>query len=73
LDRAALTVGVKLKEVATRDVIYQGCSVLHSDAVGLAFEVQRTVSEGGNIETVMSQIMVPWTSINYVVLAEQRI
>jgi hypothetical protein len=68
----ALVAGTRLKEVATRDVVYHGCSVVHSDAIGLVFEVQRTLSEGGNVETVVSQILVPWTNINYVVLVEQR-
>ena len=69
---STLTAGVKLKEVATRDTVYQGCSVLHADAVGLAFEVHRTLSEGGNIETVVSQLFVPWANVNYVVLTEER-
>ena len=69
---SALVAGTRLKEVATRDVVYQGCSVVHSDSIGLVIEVQRTLSEGGNIETVVSQILVPWGNVNYVVLAEQR-
>ena len=44
----------------------------HSDAVGLVFEVQRTVAEGGTIETVVSQILVPWTTISYIVVMEER-
>ena len=67
-----LPVGTRLKEVATRDVVYQGCSVLHADTVGLVIEVQRTISEGGNIEIVVSQILVPWGNVHHVVLAEQR-
>ena len=69
---SALVAGTRLKEVATRDVVYQACSVVHSDSIGLVIEVQRTLSEGGNIETVVSQILVPWGNVNYVVLAEQR-
>ncbi len=68
----ALNVGVRIKEVVTRDTVYQNCSVLHSDAIGLTFEVQRTVSEGGTIETVVSQVMVPWVNILRVVLMEER-
>jgi hypothetical protein len=67
-----LAVGVRLKEVATRDTVYQSCTVLHSDTIGLVFEVQRTVAEGGNVETVVSQVMVPWTNVNYVLLMEER-
>jgi hypothetical protein len=67
-----LVAGTRLKEVATRDVVYQGCSVVHADAVGLVIEVQRTLSEGGNIETVVSQILLPWANVHYVVLSEQR-
>ena len=67
-----LVAGTRLKEVATRDVVYQGCSVVHADAIALVIEVQRTLSEGGNIETVVSQILVPWANVNYVVLPEQR-
>jgi hypothetical protein len=36
------------------------------------FEVQRTVSEGGTIENVVSQVLVPWININYVLLIEER-
>ena len=66
-----LAVGVRLKEIGTRDTVYTNCSVLHSDAIGLVFEVQRTVSEGGNVETVVSQYLVPWVSINYVLVVEE--
>lgn len=67
-----LMVGVKMKEIATRDTVYNNCTVLHSDPIGLVFEVQRTVSEGGNVETVVSQVLVPWPNINYVILMEER-
>jgi hypothetical protein len=36
------------------------------------FEVHRTVSEGGNVENVVSQVLVPWVNINYVLLIEER-
>ena len=68
----ALMVGVKLKEVATPGHAYQNVTVLHADAIGLVFEVQRTVSEGGTIENVVSQVLVPWININYVLLIEER-
>jgi hypothetical protein len=68
----ALVPGQRLKEVATKDVVYQGCSVVYSDAVALVIEVERTISEGGNVETVVSQLLIPWANVHYVVLAEQR-
>jgi hypothetical protein len=67
-----LPTGTRLKEVATRDVVYQGCSVLHADAIGLVIEVQRTLSEGGTIETAISQILIPWAQVHHVVLSEDR-
>ena len=67
-----LGVGVKLKEIATKDIAYQNCTVLHSDTIGLVFEVQRTIAEGGNVENVVSQVLVPWVNIQYVLLMEER-
>ena len=67
-----LGVGVKLKEVATKSMTYQNCTVLHSDAIGIVFEVQRTVAEGGTIETVVSQVLVPWVNISHILLVEER-
>lgn len=72
MEKPGLVVGVRVKEIATRDTVYQSCTVLHSDAIGLVFEVQRTVAEGGNVETVVSQVLVPWTSVNYVLVMEER-
>lgn len=72
MDKSALLVGVRLKEVATPDNVYTNCSVLHSDGVGLVFEVQRTVNEGGQIETVVSQVLVPWTNVKHVLIMEER-
>jgi hypothetical protein len=69
---AGLNVGVKLKEIATKDHTYVNCTVLHSDTIGLVFEVQRTVSEGGQIETVVSQVLIPWTSVHPVLVLEER-
>jgi hypothetical protein len=73
MERLALTVGVRLKEVATRDVVHTSCLVLHADSVGLVFEVERTISEGGTVETVVSQMLVPWGNIKHVVLMEERV
>jgi hypothetical protein len=67
-----LAVGIRLREVATAHTHYQDCTVLHSDGVGLVIEVERTLSEGGNVETVVSQVLVPWGQIHYVVLMEER-
>jgi len=72
MERVTLTVGVRLKEVATTNAVHTNCLVLHTDAVGLVFEVQRTVSEGGTVETVVSQMLVPWSNIRHVILVEER-
>ena len=72
MDHSALIAGARLKEVVTRDVHYQDCRVVHADAVGLLFETERTVSEGGNVETVMSQVLIPWAQIQYVIVMEER-
>ena len=73
MEKTGLAVGVRMKEVATRDASYVNCTVLHSDAIGLVFEVQRTISdEGGSVESVMSQILVPWSNIRHVVVLEER-
>ena len=66
-----LAVGVRVKEIGTKDTVYTNCAVLHSDTVGLVFEVQRTVSEGGTIENMVSQYLVPWASINYILVMEE--
>ena len=68
----ALMVGVKLKEVATPGHAYQNVTVLNADAIGLVFEVQRTVMEGGDVENVVSHIFVPWSNVNHIVLREER-
>jgi len=70
---STLHVGVKIKEIGTAHKVYQGCTVLHSDEVGLVFEIQRAVAEGGNVETVVSQVLVPWVNIQYVLLMEERV
>ena len=70
--QSGLMVGVRIKEIATKDHSYTNCTVLHSDMIGLVFEVQRTVSEGGTIENVVSQVLIPWVNITYVLLVEER-
>ena len=72
MERGALTVGVRLKEVATRDGVYANVAVLHADEIALAFEVQRTISEGGTVESVVSQVLVPWHNIKHVIVMEER-
>jgi hypothetical protein len=66
------TTRTPVKEIATRDVVYQGCTVMRWDAVGLVFETQRTVTVGGDVEAVVSQMFVPWTNIQHVLLKEER-
>jgi hypothetical protein len=72
MEKAALTVGVRLKEVATSATVYQSCTVLHADTVGLVFEVERNIAEAGVVEAVVSQILVPWSNILHVILMEER-
>jgi hypothetical protein len=72
MERRALTVGVRLKEVATGSGVYANCAVLHADAIALVFEVQRTISEGGTVESVVSQVLVPWHNIKHVIVMEER-
>ncbi len=72
MDSRALMVGVRLKEVATHDGSFADCRVLHSDAVGLVFEVERTVSEEGTVERVVSQVLVPWTNVRHIIVVEER-
>ncbi len=72
MEKGTLTVGVRIKEVATADIVYHDCTLLHSDAVGLTFEVERTLSdEGGNVDLAVSQLLVPWSNIKHVVLMEE--
>lgn len=69
---SGLGVGVKVRELATRDAVYTQCTMLHSDSIGVVFEVHRTVSEGGTVEDVVSQIMVPWSNVKHILLLEER-
>jgi hypothetical protein len=69
---AALGVGVVLKQIAAHSATWDNCRVLHSDATGIAFEVERTISEaGGSIENTVSQVFLPWTSVKHVIVMEQ--
>ena len=73
MEKSTLMVGVKMKQVVTRDIVWDNCTVLHSDTVGVVFEVHRTVADaGGNVEAVVSQVLVPWSSISHVVVMEER-
>ena len=67
-----LPAGTALKEIAIRDHVWHNCSVVRSDLVGIVFEVQRTVMEGGDVENVVSHIFVPWSNVNHIVLREER-
>ena len=70
---AALGVGVVLKQVVALSGAWENCRVLHSDAVGLAFEVERTISESGTIETAVTQVFIPWASVKHVIVMEQTL
>jgi hypothetical protein len=72
MEKSTLAVGVRLKEIVTRDVHYQDCRVLHADSVALVFETERTVAEGGNVESVVCQVLIPWVNIQYVIVMEER-
>jgi hypothetical protein len=67
----ALGVGVVLKQIVAASASWDNCRVLHSDAVGIAFEVERTISDSGTVETAVSQVFLPWSSVKHVVVMEQ--
>ena len=69
----ALGVGVVLKQIVAAAGALENCRVLHSDAVGVAFEVERTISESGTIETAVTQVFIPWCSVKHVIVMEQTI
>jgi hypothetical protein len=72
MEQSGLAVGIKVKEIATRDSVWQDCTVQHSDGIGLVFEVNRTVADaGGVVETVVAQILVPWQNVKHIVVMEQ--
>ena len=70
---AGLGVGVVVKQIVAGASTWNNCRILHSDAVGVAFEVERTVSETGTIETVVAQIFLPWTSVKHIIMMEQTL
>ena len=70
---SALGVGVVLKQIVAVSASWDKCRVLHSDSVGIAFEVERTIAESGSIETAVSQVFVPWTSVKHIVVMEQTL
>ena len=70
---SALGVGVVLKQIVATGGSWSNCRVLQSDSVGIAFEVERTVSETGTIETAVSQLFVPWTSVKHVLVMEHML
>lgn len=70
---SALGVGVVLKQIVANAGTWSNCRVLHSDAVGIAFEVERTIAETGTIETAISQVFVPWTSVKHVLVMEHTL
>ena len=70
---AALGVGVVLKQIVAVSATWTNCRVLHSDSIGIAFEVERTIAETGTIETAVSQLFVPWTSVKHVLVMEHTL
>ena len=70
---AGLGVGVVLKQIVAVSATWNNCRVLHSDSIGIAFEVERTIAETGTIETAVSQLFVPWTSVKHVVVMEHTL
>ena len=69
---ATSLVGKTVKEVATPSIVYQNCSILDSDAIGIMIQVERTITEEGDVESVESQIFLPWSQILHVIVAEER-
>lgn len=69
----ALGVGVVLKQIVAVGGTWEKCRVQHSDEVGIAFEIERTIAESGTIETAVTQIFVPWTSVRHIVVMEQTL
>jgi len=71
---SALGVGVVVKQIVAVSGTWDGCRILHSDEIGVAFEVERAVADsGGTIETAVSQLFVPWSSVKHVVVMEQAL
>lgn len=70
---SALGVGVVLRQIVAVSATWDNCRVLHSDSVGIAFEVERTISDSGSIETAVSQVFVPWSSVKHIIVMEQTL
>jgi hypothetical protein len=72
-DWRGLLPGTVVREVATSGLVWKECTVVRSEAVGLVFQVERAVTdEGGDVESVKSTVLVPWTSVTHVVVSEER-
>ena len=65
-------VGKTVKEVATPSIVYQNCAILDLDVIGVMIQVQRTITEEGDVETVDSQIFLPWSQILQIIVQEER-
>ena len=65
-------VGKTVKEVTTASIVYQNCSILDLDVIGVMIQVQRTITEEGDVETVESQIFLPWAQIIQIIVQEER-
>jgi hypothetical protein len=73
LEWKGLVPGLVLQEIATGASSWTQCTVVRSESVGLVFQVERAVTdEGGDVDNVRSTVLVPWTSIRHVVVAEER-
>ena len=70
---AGLGVGVVLKQIVAGSSTWENCRVLHSDAIGVAFEIERTITEAGTIETAVTQVFLPWSSIKHIIMMEQTL
>jgi hypothetical protein len=64
--------GKTVKEVATQSIVFQNCSILEADTVGIMIQVERTITEEGDVESVESQIFLPWSQILHVIVAEEH-
>ncbi len=65
-------VGKTVKEVATPSIVYANCSILEADAIGVTIQVERTITEEGDVESVVSQIFIPWPQVLHVIVAEEH-
>ena len=65
-------VGKTVKEVTTASIVYQNCAILDLDVIGVMIQVQRTITEEGDVEMVESQIFLPWAQIIQIIVQEER-